>query len=315
MQLLNKKILITGASGFIGLNLTKKIVELGVKPAVLIKDLKNVSAFSDMKDKIIIYETDITDRVNLNKIIKKINPEVVFHLAAYGVYTYTQTDLDNIKKMISTNIYGTINLLYALKDTQCKLFINTGSCFEYGSGIAPFKEKNPLSPCNIYGQTKVASTYIAHRLAKKFKIKINTIRPFTVYGPGSRNERFIPTVIKRCLANDDILIPKQKIIRDYIYIDDVVRAYLMLAENKEFKNDLIINVSTGKGVSLEEVIKKIKNLTHSKSIVKKGGYPIREGEVINLIGSNTLAKRYLNLKPSCSLEEGLKYSIAFLKRN
>ncbi len=315
MHFTNKKILITGAAGFIGSKLTEKLVKMGVSPSVLVRDRANISSLTKIKEKISIYEIDITKYENLNNIIKQINPEIVFHLAAYGVYNYTNISYENINTMINSNVQGTINLLYALKSSQCKIIINTGSCFEYGTSNYPFKENDNLSPCNIYGYTKVSSTFIAHQLAKNFDIKINTLRPFNAYGPESSNTRFITTAVNACLNNHDIQIPDAEIIRDFVYIEDIIEAYLMALQNKDFRNDLIINISSNKGTNLEEIINMIKNLIPSKSRVQKGAFPIRTGEVLSLIGSNKLAKEYLKWHPRYSLKQGLKLHILSLKNN
>lgn len=309
-------ILVTGATGFIGSHLTNKLVTLGFRPYVLVRNKNDIGEIlNSIRDKINIFETDIANFKNLRKIVTKINPQTVFHLAAFGVYTYSDINFGNVKAILDSNIMGTVNLFHSLKDSDCKLFINTGSCFEYGSSLKPFKEKDTLAPVNIYGSSKVASTLIAHQLAKSFGIKICTLRPFTVFGPGGSLKRFIPTVINNCVNNMDIKIPKTNIVRDFIYIEDVVRGYLAVLNKDDLRNDLVINLSTGIGKNLEEVALIVKRLADSESKIKKGHFPERFGEVLSLIGSNKTAKTYLNWQPQYSLEEGLKKLLQFIQRD
>ncbi len=129
----NRNILVTGATGFIGSKVTDRLVKLGFKPSVLVRNEDNLSVLNEIKNQINIYQVDITDSANLKKIITRINPQTVIHLAAFGVYTYSDLSFRNIKRMIDSNIFGTVNLLSSLKDLNCELFINTGSCFEYGN--------------------------------------------------------------------------------------------------------------------------------------------------------------------------------------
>lgn len=308
----HKKILITGATGFIGIKVTERLVELGSSISLLIRNQAAINKIPFLKDKVKIYEADITNFKKVKEIVTLIKPQIVFHIAAFGVYTYTDTNDKNIKTMIDVNIEGTINLLLSLKDTPCKLFINTGSCFEYGDSKTPFSEDSKLTPSNIYGITKVTSTLMAHELAQNFNIPIVTLRPFTVYGPGEGERRFIATVIRNCLVGQDIQIPEQKIVRDFIFIEDVVRAYVMVADNDNPRN-IVMNISTGVGISLEEAVNIIKALIPSKSVIQKGAFSIRPGEVLSLIGSNKRAKKYLNWQPHYSFEKGLREIIKSIK--
>jgi UDP-glucose 4-epimerase len=277
-----KKILVTGASGFIGSKLVERLVILGLRPFT--------------------FNGDIRDYNKVKTIFNKVKPDIVYHLASHGVYSYTDSSHDNTDLTIDTNIKGAINLLDAAANSGCRLFVNTGSCFEYGSRKLPFKESDNLSPCNVYGITKAAATMLAKSAV--------TLRLFTVFGPGENESRFISTTISNCLRGVNPKLTKEKVIRDYIYIDDVVDAYIKVGEMGESLSRGIINISTGIGISTIEVAKRIIELTGSNGLkIEEGAFPTRSGEVLSLIGDNKKAKKLINWSPTHSLTQGLQKTI------
>lgn len=312
----SKKILITGGSGFIGAKLTERLISLGNNPYLLVRNRKEYpkKRLSALLHKVHLFEGDLTEHDKLEKIIKKIKPQIIFHLAGEGVYTYADYSYGNIISIIDSNIKGTINLFQACQKTGCEVFINTGSCFEYGSRNSPFKEDSALLPCNIYGASRVSTTLLAQIFFKNFYVPTVTLRPFTVYGPGEDSRRFISTVIRQCLRGENPKLPKSKIIRDYIFIDDVIEAYLLAYKHKKKLFGEIINISTGKGSTLSHVTQKIAKLTGAKGIQPEiGAFPSRAGEVLSLVGNPDKAKQLLGWKAKYSLEEGLQKTIDWVK--
>lgn len=310
----NKKILVTGAGGFIGSRLVERLTKLGNAPYLLIRKNNNRKRLNPFLNKVRLFEVDLVEYDNLRKIIEKVKPQIIFHLASHGVYTYANNDRDNIISMLDSNIRGTINLLEASRKINYQLFVNTGSCFEYGTKNSPFKEDSSLSPCNIYGATKAAAALFAQIFSKNFNLPIVTLRPFSVYGPGEDDRRFISTAIKQCLKKENPKLITEKIIRDYVFIDDVIDAYLLTYKHRKKLSGEIINISTGKTNSLFDVAKLIIRLTGVKGLRPEAGtLSKRTGEVLSLIGCPEKAKRLLNWEAQSSLEEGIKKTIAWLK--
>lgn len=310
----NKKIVITGGTGFIGTGLVKRMISMGNRPTLLIRrqSIKKIRPFFPYVD---LVETDLLAYKDVNNAINKIMPDIIFHLAGYGVYSYTDLNPNNTKIIIKTNVFATSNLLYAAEQSSCKIFINTGTCFEYGDSNNPFKETDSLNPCNIYGASKVMTSLACNILSKTFQMKIITIRPFTVYGPGQDDRRFITTVINNCLKGIDLKLAAKKTVRDYIFMEDVVDAYIIAAEKgKDFSGEAF-NISTGKGLDLKSAAELIMQLTKSKKIkILEGMFPERNGEVHSLIGNSKKANELLNWKTKHSLQEGLLKTIEWHKQ-
>ncbi|OGH21940.1 MAG: hypothetical protein A3F31_04375 [Candidatus Levybacteria bacterium RIFCSPHIGHO2_12_FULL_38_12] len=305
-----KTVLITGASGYIGSEIAKKYVSLGIKPHLLLRSESKKTRLTSILSSCIVYEVNIIDFYKTLEIFQKIVPNIVIHLASVGVYSYTDNSLENAKRMIDSNIQGTLNLLHAARETECDLFLNTGSCFEYGTGETPFKEDDCPNPVNIYGATKIAATELAKTFYRAFKFPVITVRPFTVYGPQEGEGRFITTIIKNCLERKNLKLIKEPVIRDYIFIDDVVRAYVAIIQNYEKLKGEIINISTGNGNSIQKVAEIIIELVKAKDIViDMGGFPTREGEVFSLVGNPQKINSLIGWKAHYSLQAGIQKTI------
>lgn len=308
-----KTIFVTGGNGFIGVKIIERLVFLDYTPSLLLRKNSNRKRLLPILNKIKIFEADLAEAKNISNIVKKNDPDIIIHLAGYGVYTYSNMEAENVKSMVDANIKGTMHLLYATQNTRCKIFINTGSCFEYGSSDQPFKEDSMLNPVNVYGVTKAASTLFSQVFSKISNFSLVTLRPFTTYGPGEDERRFISTIIKQCLQGKNPTLTEKRIIRDYIYIEDVVDAYLSAIELGEKLSGEVINISTGKGTLLEDITKMIMQLTESDVIPHIGSFPLRDGEVLSLVGDEKKAERLLQWKAKYSLEEGISKTVAWVR--
>lgn len=311
----NKKILVTGGNGFIGSKIVDRLVSIGHKPCLLLRKNSNRERLKNITDKVKIFEADLAEKLKIINIFKKCNPDIILHLASYGVYSYSDIKEENVKSIIDANIRGTINLLYAVQDTDCKLVVNTGSCFEYGSSDIAFKEDSLLAPVNMYGVTKASATLFSQVFSRSSKFSLVTLRPFTAYGPGEDKRRFMSTIIRQCLKGENPTLTRQKIVRDYIYIEDVVDGYLAAVEFGDKLSGEIINISTGKGTQLLDITEKIVQMTNSKVIPDIGSFPLREGEVLSLVGDSQKAEKLLNFKAKYSLDQGIEKTIQWVKEN
>lgn len=309
----SEKILVTGGSGYIGSALVKRLVTEGVRPYVLLRRTSIPHRLQEVEHEIIPIIGDVSNAQKLETELNKIHPTLIYHLAGEGVYSYTDFSYQNASSLFSSNVNGTVNLLYALHSVPYSLFVNTGSCFEYGSRTEPFSENDLPIPCNIYGATKNAATVFAMTYAKNFNKPVVTLRPFTVYGPNEDPKRFISTTIKRCLDGLNPVLTKEHIIRDYIYIDDVIEAYLTSYGQREHVSGEILNISTGIGSTLTKVAQQIIGLTGKPNLKpEQGGFPKRPGEVHSLIGNPEKAKKLLDWRATTDVKTGLDRMVTWI---
>lgn len=307
----NRKIvLVTGASGFIGAEVCKKIVSSKKYNVVAV-----VSPFSksirlkDLKDKLIIKKANLEDTKSVDNLFKKFKPDVVLHLSTHGVYQYQQSDFERI---VIGNYFMSLNLLESSKKYGIKKFINTGSVFEYGTKIGRVKENDIRlnDIINKYSAIKMATTALANSYTED--LKIITLRPFTAYGNSEDSTRFMRATINRALKNEDLRIVKD-VFRDFIYVEDIAEAYLSaLTEN--FESGLIVNIGSGKKISLEKVCRLIIKITKSKSKIVHDNNYVR-GKESACYADITQAKKVLKWKPRHTLLMGLKKMIYSLSRD
>lgn len=304
----SKKVFITGGNGFIGANLTKFLKSKNYKVSVLVKKNSNLWSLKEIIKNTTIYKADITNKKELERIMKKVNPDYIIHLASYG----NSSNENDFKKIIDVNISGLINLLMASQSINYKKFIIAGSSSEYGFKEKPMTETDYLYPNSYYSAAKGSATLLAQSYALKENKPIVILRPFSVYGPFEENNRFIPTVIKKALNKEKILVTKEEVKRDFIFIDDVVSAFYKTMKTRLNKGE-IINIGTGKQYSNKQVVRKIEKILNLK--LKLGTFPKRAWDTNNWVANNQKAKKMLKWSPKFSIEEGLKKTIEWYKNN
>ena len=241
---------------------------------------------------------------DLARIVNKINPVFIIHLATYSDYR-KQADAE---EMIDTNIKGTLNLLLASKDVDYKLFINTGSSSEYGIKNEPMGEKDCLTPISFYAATKASATLLCQVFANEYQKSIVTLRPFSVFGPYENENRFIPTVIKSIIKNKLIKLTSGNQRRDFVYVQDIVDIYIKALSYGKKLSGQILNMGTGIEYTNDEVVQTLLKITNKKVKVEKGTYPKRLWDTTHWVADISKTKKLLKWKPKFTLDKGLRYT-------
>jgi UDP-glucose 4-epimerase len=304
-------VLVTGANGFIGSHLTRRLLSLGAEISIFVRPQASLWRIMDIKDKIKIYPVDIKDFETVKVSVKKIDPVKVYHLAAY---VDVSRSFELIDEMIDNNIKGTVNVLMALKESNCNFdcFVNTGISEEYGDNEAPFLETQTPNPVSPYSASKVAGTYFCGMMHKTQCMPIVTLRPFLTYGPYQVSNMLIPGLIKKCLLNEEFQMTKGEQTRDVNYVGDIVDGYIKASLAKEAIGE-IINLASGREHQVKDVARLIIGLIGTKVMPDMGILPYRAGETMHYYGSNAKAKKLLGWQSKVGLEEGLKTTISWYK--
>jgi UDP-glucose 4-epimerase len=302
----NKHVLVTGATGFIGSHLVKRLVKEGAHVSALLMPECDPGPIADLLDHIKIIKADIADLVSLQAALASEKPDIVFHLAAC---VDVRRDWNCVSLMIENNLVGTANLIHVLKGRQIDLMINIGSSEEYGDAASPQSETNRELPVSPYSFSKVAAVYLCQMAARVFNFPVVTARLFPVYGPGQNAGMFIPSAIMKLLNRKDFRMSPGGQIREFNYVDDVIEALIQLTFCDDDIVGSVINIGNGIPYKIIEVIDTIKGLIDDNACIQVGALPYRVGEVMESYCDNSLLKRLTGWEPQFSLEEGLRLTV------
>jgi len=299
-------ILVTGATGFIGTNLIYRLVDSKDSVSILTHKKSNIKHIKNIISKLDVYEVDFTKYDTIKEKIKKIKPDIIHHLAAYGVYG---NQIKN-EKIINTNILGTLNLFNAISEyADVSKVVNLGSSFEYGPQLKKNKECDKTNPQTIYGISKVAQTNLAQYFYEKKKLPISSLRVFNAYGSFENQNRLIPSIILASLNHKKIDINNPNDIRDFIFVKDVIDA--LIKESKSKRHGEIYNIGTSKGYSVRQIAKKISKLTKSDNMIfHENNNHEYSGKIIADISKS---KNMLKWEPKYAIDQGLKETFEWFK--
>lgn len=314
----NKRVLVTGAGGFIGSHLSEHLVKLGANVRAMVHYnslgmwgwLDNSAVKNDMN----IFAGDITDRDSVWKVAK--NCDIIFHLAALiGIpYSYEATT-----SYVQTNIMGTLNVMQVAKELGTERIIHTSTSEIYGTAkYLPIDEKHPLQAQSPYSATKIGADKLAESFYQSFNLPVTIVRPFNTYGPRQSARAVIPAIIIQLLkGKKEIKLGSLNTQRDFNYVSDTCSGFLKIAESKKTIGEEI-NIASGKDVSIGELAEKLSYLICNKKvkiICEKSRVRPKESEVMKLLGSSKKIQSLTDWKPQYNLERGLIKTIKWLKEN
>lgn len=306
------RVLITGATGFIGSHLTQRVMPEGFEVGILKRKNSNTGRIKNMLDNLVTYDVDLRDTQEVSKAVSHFRPDVIFHLATYYAAEHTPQE---VSLMVDTNVLGTINLLEASKESMVKMFVNTSSCFVYKESENKLRENADLNPLNLYALTKIQAEQACSFYAEKQGLKTITFRLFPPYGPADHQRRLIPYVIKSLFDGVMLKMTTGKQRWDFVFVDDIIEAYFKLLNipNLPAKHE-IFNIGTENAVSVREVVSRTKEIIGAESEPDWGAIPHRKNEVWFTCADISKTETFLSWQPKIQiLEEGLERTVEWYK--
>ena len=315
MVLTGKKVLVTGADGFIGSHLVEQLIQEGCK----VKAFCYYNSFNSwgwldtlpqsILEQIEVFTGDIRDPNGVRTAMKDI--DVVFHLAALIAIPFSYHSPDSY---IDTNVKGTLNIVQAAKDLGIERVLVTSTSEVYGTAqYIPIDEKHPRQPQSPYSASKIGADCIADSFYRSFDLPLTIVRPFNTFGPRQSARAVIPTIITQLLNGmEEIKLGDITPTRDLLYVKDTANGFIEIA-----KSDKLIghdcNIATQSEITVGDLAQELINQINPKAIIISDEQRLRpeKSEVFRLYGSNSKIKEYTNWEQKYSLKEGLAETVAW----
>jgi dolichol-phosphate mannosyltransferase len=306
-----KRVFVTGASGFVGANLVRRLLRDGHTVHLLLRAPHSNWRLEEISVQCDVTPGDVCDRVAVLRSIAAARPDWVFHLSAYGAYP-SQTGLE---QMLATNVMGCANVLDACIETGVEAFVQTGSSSEYGYQAQASREDARLEPNSHYAITKAAATHYCQFTARKRHFHAVTARLYSIYGPYEEPTRLVPTLLVHCLRGELPPLVSPDTARDFVYVDDAVEALIQLASQKHLAPGAVYNVCSGRQATIAEVVAAARELLHVTVQPAWGAMPPRAWDTGVWVGDATAIRRDTGWAAQTTLVDGLARTIVWLREN
>ena len=304
---MGKRVLVTGATGFIGRHLTRHLAQDGAE--VWTTGLPNEQPPPGTTRHLSL---DVRDTNAVGAVVAEAAPQVVFHLAAAGV-----TDPGVGPALaLAVNGGGTVHLLEALRGRDVRRVVLAGTCYEYGASQRASESANQrlsvegLDPFNAYAASKVAAWAFGRMYWRAYGTAIVTVRPFQVYGPGQPTRTLVPAAIRAALAGEDFPMTPGEQRRDFIYVEDVVEGMLAAAQAPGTEGQSL-DLGTGQAHTVRQVVERVWAMTGARGHILPGALPYRTSEVMRLVADAERTAHLTGWRARVGLGEGLKRTIAW----
>ncbi len=308
------KVLVTGAAGFIGSHLVEELIGLGARVTAFVRYTSRASVgfLASLTGELQIVAGDLTEFESVYQAMK--DQAYVFHLGALiGVpYSFVHP-----REVVQVNTVGTLNVLSAARETKPRRVILTSTIEVYGTArYVPIDEDHPLQAQSPYAASKIAADKLGEAFHHAYSLPVSIVRPFNTFGPRQSLRAVIPTIIAQALRSGSISLGATSPKRDFTFVKDTVRGLVRNAEVEEAIGE-VINLGTGQEILIGDIAKKITSLINRDIKILTDEKRLRPGssEVHQLCCNNKKAERLLAWTPKCSLDEGLRQTIDWLKKS
>lgn len=317
-QWISKKVLVTGAGGFIASHLVEKLVREGAQVRAFVRyNSRNDIGLLRMLEPEIFAQLDIIhgDLRDMDAIRAAAqNVDVIFHLGALIAIPYSYR---HPREVIETNIMGTLNVLTAVRDLGVRRMVHTSTSEVYGSArYTPIDEKHPLQGQSPYSASKIGADKIVESYYRSFNVPVATLRPFNTFGPRQSARAVIPTIISQTLVKDEIHLGSLDTWRDFTFVKDTVDGFVRLAEAENILGDEI-NLGNNAAITIGDLAKKIFSIIGKEPRIITEDQRLRpeKSEVMKLHAANQKALDLIGWKPQVSLDQGLEITVDWIKKN
>ena len=313
-----KKILVTGADGFIGSHLVEKLLEEGhkVKAFIYYNSFNSWGWLDTLPkeklDQIEIFAGDIRDPNGVRTAVKGV--DVIYHLAALIAIPHSYHSPDSY---VDTNVKGTLNILQAARDYNVERVIVTSTSEVYGTAMyVPIDEKHPKQGQSPYSASKIGADAMADSFYRSFNLPVTIVRPFNTFGPRQSARAVIPTIITQLLSGKtEIKLGALHPTRDLLFVKDTANGFVEIAKSEKTIGHEI-NIAKQQEISIQDLAQTLINAINPKAKIISDDIRLRpeKSEVERLLGSAEKIKSLTNWEPKFNLQEGLKQTIEWFSK-
>jgi nucleoside-diphosphate-sugar epimerase len=306
--MLNKlimKVLVTGATGFIGSHLTRYLVEKGCEVYIIHRQESNLWRITDLISQVELIPYDLLNLADRNN-LPQIKFDVCIHSAWYAVpgkYLMAQENINFLN--------ATLTLAMKLQELGCQHFIGIGSCFEYDTSLGYLSETSPTKPQHLYSASKLATQITLEQWAKTLGMKFSWVRLFYQYGTFEDQRRLVPAVITSLLQQNPVKLTLGEQIRDFLHIEDVAAAIYAVAQAELLG---VVNIGSGQPVTVREIAGTIGTILARTELLEFGAIPYSPSDPKFICANNYRLRQETNWTPRYTLETGLVETIKWWKK-
>jgi nucleoside-diphosphate-sugar epimerase len=304
------RILVTGASGFLGSHAVRALISNGAEVHGLVRGSATLERLESLEGDLRIHRGDLLDYPSLAACIEAADPVIIMHLAGDVAARRSLGEWEDLRRSVDVNLVGTLNLVRAAAESNANIesMVRVGGLEEYGRAPVPFVEGAREEPVSAYSAAQVAATHFCQTLQPQLRFQLATVRPALVYGPLQGKSFFIPQLIEACIEGKDFDMTDGTQSRDLVYVDDVIDGILLAATARNLRG-AVVNLASGKELTVASIADMIVRLTGAAISIHRGGRETSPAEIDHLVGSTALARSLLGWEAKTPLEEGLEHTI------
>jgi nucleoside-diphosphate-sugar epimerase len=301
---------VTGATGFIGSALVRRLLDDGVRTYCLLRTKPRCDSIIERLNGAELVQLVSFQTPELERCLMDFSADVIFNLASYGV---SQEDRDP-EALLDGNAGLVARLVLAAAISPPKIFIHTGSCSEYGQPLlegTPFTEDQPLRPTSLYGAAKAASTLYGNTLAARVGVPFVTLRLFGVFGVGEGPRRLIPYLIDQLRCDEPADLTPGQQVRDFLYVEDIVEAFVRSVRDANLTLSEAYNVCSARPIRIRDIGEMVADFMEKpRGLLRWGRRPYRQDEPMWIVGDNRRFVEATSWHPRISTAEGIRRIVA-----
>ncbi len=301
--------LVTGAGGFVGANLLRRLLGDGYRVTGVLQPGGDPWRVAGLEDQARLVEVDLLDDEAVGRLVHDARPDRVFHLAAYGAYSWQQ----DVRRMMATNVRGTVALVEACREVDCEAFVHAGSSSEYGFKDHAPSEDEAIEPNSPYAVSKAAATMLCRQTARTDGFPAITLRLYSVFGRYEDPRRLVPALVARALRGELPPLVNPDVARDFVWVDDATEAFVLAAEQADDRRGAVYNVGTGVQTTVGDLVERARAVLDVKAEPAWGSMAERTWDTTCWVADVSRIASELGWKPQTDLGEGLARTSAWLQ--